>query len=263
MLVIYSGEIAASSPTIQVEPSRFEILLKPRGKDIQSIKIKNHDHNPLKLMIYTQDWSLNEMGRILLLEPGAEKNTAADWLRFNPKAVNIQAGGIQYIRFSVNVPPGIKSGEYRTSLILTTANKYQMNKDFSYQPKIMIPIYINIPEIKRKGEIREVKVKVNDRGNYFLNGEIFSLGNAHLRIDSEYFLFDEKNNTVDANQLPKKVILPGSKEIFAIDLGKLERGTYTCKIVWDYIPALYMGGGNDEYSEDKDYLIKQIKFDVK
>lgn len=262
-LPVFSGILLAAAPAIQILPSRFEILLEPRGKNMQAIKITNHSNEPINLTAITQDWELNEDGSIILMDAGTIPESASGWLRFNPRRFTVPAGKIQIIRFAVTAPPNAKPGEYRTSLVLVTENSYEMKDGFNYRPKFVIPVYINIPEIKRGGELNEVKIKLNEMGDYTVEGILYSAGNAHLRVAGEYFFINEEGETVKTGNLGKKVILPDHKERFKIDLGsEFDKGAYIFKLIWRYIPAFYLEGKLDEYPEGQEAIINELEFKV-
>lgn len=254
---------AATSPTIEIVPSRFEILVEPRGQNVQSLKISNLGKEPVTMVATTHDWDMGEDERLILKDPGTTDNSASEWVRFNPKTFTVQPGQTQFIRFSVSVPPNVQPGEYRTSLVLVTEEKYQMKENFYYRPTFAILVYVNIPKITRKGELSDVKVTVDEKGSYSLNGKITSLGNAHLRLTGEYFLYNNEGKEIKNEQFGKTLILPGKSDLFSVLLGgDLKPGSYRLKLIWHYLPAFYMDGKLDEYPLNEKGLVKEFTFTI-
>lgn len=254
---------AGTSPTIEIVPSRFEVLVEPRGQNVQSMKISNLGKENVTMAARTSDWDMGEDDRLILKEPGTTPNSASDWIRFNPKQFTIGPGQTQFIRFSVSVPPNIEPGEYRTSLVLVTEEKYQMKENFYYKPSFAILVYVNVPKIQRKGELKDVKVSVDEKGTYSLEGKILSLGNAHLRLSGEYFLYNSEGKEIKNEQFGKALVLPGRADLFKVVLGgDLKPGAYRVKLIWYYLPAFYMEGKLDEYPLNEKGLVKEFTFTI-
>lgn len=255
--------VEASAPVIQITPSRFELLVEPRGKNVQAMKISNMYNEDLKLVVTTHDWDMSEEGNLILHDPGTTEKSASSWIRFNPKKFTVAPGKSQFIRFSVSVPPNVEPGEYRTSLVMVTEDKYEMEEGFYLKPTFAILVYVNVPEINRSGEVTDVKVTMSEDGLYFLEGQIQSTGNAHLRLTGEYILKDSQGKEVKNEQIGKKLILPDRVDPFKINLGNtLESGTYNVKLIWHYLPAFYMEGQLDEYSGNSEGIVEEFSFSL-
>lgn len=254
---------AASSPTIEIVPSRFEILVEPRGQNVQSLKISNLGKEPITMIATTHDWDMGEDERLLLKDPGTTEKSASEWIRFNPKQFTVQPGQTQFIRFSISVPPNVQPGEYRTSLVLVTEEKFEMKENFFFKPSFAILVYVNVPKIQRKGQLSDVKVTVDDKNTYALEGKIVSLGNAHVRLNGEYFLYNSEGKEIKNEQFGKALLLPGREDLFKVILGAdLKPGAYRLKLIWHYLPAFYMDGKLDEYPVNEKGLVKEFSFTI-
>jgi hypothetical protein len=262
-IVIINMSIKAALPQFKISPSRFEILLEPQARTIQTINISNAGIDVLNLTALTQDWDVNENGDLVLKEPVTSTRSASNWIRFNPKNIKAEPGKEQVIRFAVTAPPDVEPGEYRTAILLTFEETFTSEAEINIRPQFAILLYINIPEVNRTGEIEKAEISVNDEGMYFARGDIKSTGNAHIRITGEYVLQNNSGQEVSSDVLDKKVILPGNKDGFSINLGPLEKGTYKLKCSWHYISAFYMEGELDEYSAGGAALVKEFEFEIK
>ena len=262
VLIFINTSSKAALPHFQIKPSRFEILLNPRQRNIQTIRIDNMGEKPLKLIATTKDWNMDSKGDLNLMEPASTARSASNWLRFNPKKINIEPGQSQLIRFSVTAPPDNQSGEYRTAILITAQEEVTTSSArVKIQPQFATLVYLNIPEVIRKGEIKDVKIKANEE-KYSFKGNVYSQGNAHLRMTGEYILKNSAGMKIHTGKLRKKVILPGNKDQFKADFGQLEKGDYKLKLIWHYIPAFYMEGEFNEYPVGKESLIKEYEFSV-
>lgn len=252
-----------ASPVVELNPSRFELLLEPRGKSVQSLKISNYGKAPITFTADTKDWDLNQSGSPAFFDPAPRDRSASTWIRFNPRQFTVAPGETQYIRFSISVPPSLQPGEYRTSIVLTTVEQYYLQEGFYYKPNFAILIYINIPQVTRKGEFGEVKLITGPDGTRSVQGEIRSTGNAHLRIGGLYQVENAAGTLVKEGELPRKVILPGRLDIFRFDLGKnLAPGKYKVRIIWNYIPAAYLEGKLTEYPAGQKYMVKELSITI-
>lgn len=261
LVCLISLTVEASVPAIQITPSRFELLVEPRGKNVQTIRISNMYNEDLKLVVTTHDWDMSEEGGLILHEPGGTEKSASSWVRFNPKKFTVAPGKTQFVRFSVSVPPNVEPGEYRTSFVMVTEDKYKMEDGFYLRPTFAILVYVNVPAINRTGEVTDVKVTTSENGFYFLEGQIHSTGNAHLRITGEYVLKNSQGKEVKNEEIGKKLILPDRRDSFKINLGDLvESDTYSVKLIWHYLPAFYMEGQLDEYSEGLEGIVEEFSF---
>ncbi len=262
-IVIINNPLKAALPQFRVSPSRFEILLEPRARTIQTINISNSGMDELNLTALAQDWDVDKNGDLVLMEPATSPRSASNWIRFNPKSIKVEPEKEQVIRFAVTAPPDVEPGEYRTAILLTSEETFTSDAEINIRPQFAILLYINIPEVKRTGEIEKVEISVNDEGMYFAKGDIKSTGNAHIRITGEYSLQNNRGQEVSGSVLDKKVILPGNKDDFNINLGALEKGTYKLNCSWYYIPAFYMEGELYEYPTGGEALVKEFEFEVK
>lgn len=254
---------ASSTPVIEITPSRYELLVEPRGQSVQSMKISNLGSEEMSFTAVTHDWDMSPDGSLLLLDSGSTSQSASNWIRFNPKKFTIGGSQSQFIRFSVSVPPNVQPGEYRTALVLTPETRLEMKKGLYVQPTFAILVYVNVPEIRRNGEMQEVKITVDESSTYFLEGQIRSKGNAHLRLTGEYFLINEEGREIQNQQIGKILILPGRTDSFKISLGKnLTPGKYKVKLIWHYLPAFYMEGKLDEYSVTEQGMVKEFAFTI-
>ncbi|HLV10127.1 MAG TPA: hypothetical protein VKY40_07960 [Halanaerobiales bacterium] len=249
------------SPALKIIPSRVELLIEPRGREVQSINISNYGTEELTLTAHTSDWNIDETGKLVLLEQGDSERSASAWLRFNPREFSIPSGKTQIIRFSVSLPPEVEPGEYRMAVVLETKERYEVEENIFYRPVYALLVYINVPEVERRGEVKELKIIEESKGNYLLEGEIASSGNAHLRVEGIFNLKDEEGLIVNSKMLGKRVVLPGKKEAFQILIDEeISSGEYTAEIIWKYQPAFYMKGKLAEYPSGERELIKKIKF---
>lgn len=264
ILTFLSLPISASSPMVEITPSRFELLIEPRGRSTQMISISNHGQKNLTLIATCSDWDIDETDSLVLLDEVTTSRSASNWLRFNPRQFTIPAGETQIIRFAVTVPPQIAGGEYRTAIVLKTKEKYQLNANNYYQPIFAILVYVNIPEVNRVGELADLIVTIDDQKNYILNGKLSSQGNAHVRAEGEFVLKDVNGLKILQERIGKRVVLPGKHIDFRLNLGNdLKSGEYQGEVFWRYIPAFYLEDDLSEYNLTEKELSKQIKFTIK
>lgn len=263
LLAIFPMSVYAS-PMVEIIPSRFELLVEPRERSIQSIVISNHGKEELTLIASSRDWDMGQTDSLILFDAATTPRSASNWLRFNPRRFTIPSGKTQIIRFAVTAPPQLEAGEYRTAIVLETKEEYEIKDNYYYQPIFAVLVYVNVPEVKRVGELDEIVVTLDDQGNYILNGKLYSTGNAHLRTEGEFLLRDSKGLIVKRERLGKQVVLPGKNIKFKINLGKkLDSGEYQGEILWRYIPAFYLEDQSSEYNKVETELIKKVKITIK
>ncbi len=259
-IFLISSLTFAYTPNFQIKPSRFELLLGPRERTIETINIINEGEKKINFSLKSRDWQLTKTGDIDLMEPSALPRSASNWLRFNPKNIEISPGESQVVRFSIAVPPKVESGEYRTAILLSTEKKFAEDLKINIKPQFAILVYVNIPDIKRYGKIKNIEVKANEYGEYKLGGKVDSLGNAHLRITGSYVLKNKEDEIIKEKELKKMVIPAGGSEKFGDNMGFLSPGKYNLKIDWFYIPALYMDGNYDEFPDGKNLMSREYEF---
>ena len=262
VILIMNFSVMAASPNFQIKPSRFEILLEPRNRIIETVEISNKGKEVLNLVASAKDWDIDENSNLQLMDPSSTPKSASNWIRFNPKKIKIDPGKSQLIRFSITAPPKIEAGEYKTTILLTAEETIETDIQVNIRPQFAILVYVNIPEVKRKGEIVNTQIRINEENEYVAIGDINSIGNAHLRISGEYILKNEKGKDIKNRELDRKVILAGDSEQFKAELGELKAGDYTLKLIWHYIPAFYMEGEYDEYPGEEKNMIKEYEFSV-
>ena len=256
------GQVS-SSAAIEINPSRFELLLAPQGKSVQSMKITNRGKEPVTFTVEAKDWDLPGGSNPTFAEPAPRNQSASAWLRFNPRQFTVAPGETQYVRFSMTVPPNCQPGEYRTALLLTTEQEYSMQDGIYYKPTFAVLIYANLPKITRAGEMTGLKLLTSENGNHTIAGEIRSTGNAHLRLSGQYSIENSSGAIITEGALTRKVILPDRSDSFAIALDQnLPSGKYKIKVIWNYVPAIYMEGKLNEYPLGQKSLTQELTFSI-
>lgn len=180
----------SSYANLQVFPTKVMISSRQKTGTV-TVRNKTKDKMTYKVsaVFYEQDY----MGRMSPIDdPGVEKFSIIENLRYSPKRITLEPGQEQIVRFMVRKSNQLPNGDYRAHIRFEPIKKMVPNlveKSSGMQMQIDARIAVNIPIIFSKGnDDRNLKLtdfnlkkeneklsynfKIKKEGNYFPFGTV-------------------------------------------------------------------------------------------
>ena len=220
---------------MEVEPSRFEMLVAPNRGSIGAITLTNTGTEPLMINANLCDWNMDEQGTASFSPPNLSPASCAGWVTFNPRVFRLNPGKKQVVRFSIAPPANTRTSEYRGAIRFFT-------QLISKQPgavsagNVMVTLYAALPGVKRNGLIKKMEASYNP-ATKTLNTTLLveSTGSAHIRFNGKYQIKNSSGMAVGEGFYPGSVVFPGqTRHLKASWNGRLEPGEYSVEAILNF-----------------------------
>lgn len=234
MLVGFSGNTLAQVPAgaIQfgISPSLFQLTIGAQSKT-ESFRVFNFGARPMKFRISVHNWDVDEAFNVQVIPPAEQ--SLDQWIVINPVEFTVEPGKAQVVRFAIRPRVQPEPGEHRAIMYICetpieTAGQAQSN----VVGCIGAAVYGDYGEINRTGILNEVEI-APATNPVIVRFDISSEGNAHVRMDGQYAIWNASNypgpeNTTriedvqetekltalgiaEAGALPSLPVLPGTR----------------------------------------------------
>ncbi|PIZ84231.1 MAG: hypothetical protein COX96_04925, partial [Candidatus Omnitrophica bacterium CG_4_10_14_0_2_um_filter_44_9] len=112
-LYFFAGVPVSSAQGVRIDHPSNRLVIKPGSYDSGEIRVDNTSNEILAMRVYLEDWVYtNQDGSKQFYPKGTTKLSASNWITFYPADFKLQPKGSQLIRYTVNVPEGVKGGYY-------------------------------------------------------------------------------------------------------------------------------------------------------
>lgn len=250
--------------SVRVTPTRVELDANTTKKDYitGSFNIRGGKDETIRFKVYPKFFTINQKGKMNVLEPKGQKNSLVEKVRFFPSEFTSQNGRNQKIRFTITDLKNIPDGESRLVFFLEDVNTREVfvkSKDGKHNGKIIVktrvgvPVYLDKGKYTKKGALEKVAVKMK-KGNYFCEYKVSGLGNSRIRYTAIAQIV-QGDKLVSECKLPGRAV--GANDFIEvaqkldISRDKLNKNeNYKLKLILTY---------QNEKQKDK-VLIKEILF---
>lgn len=199
------------------------------------IEVQNVGKTTKRVKLYLQDMSYTSDGEIFYTDPGSNKLTNTDWLKFNTNYIELQPGQKSEFIFEFTVPNHItdKGTYWSTCMIEPVEDILPNNSNNGIQINSVVRYAIQIitdyssqslaPEIRFKNinldnsnQQKTLKIALANDGKIFCR--------ANIAID----IFDKKDGAkIEGEFTSQKLgLLPNTSKTFPIDISGLKSGKY-------------------------------------
>ncbi len=200
-----------------VSLSKFRLYFDNNNRN-DALQLRNKGSKPVRYSV--------ELGLVAMTEEGAlhpvdsDPFSAIGLLRYSPKRGVIQPGDRQALRFSLRKPAGLKDGEYRAVLKVTSSEIADAGSTVALQSKLAynLPIIVRHGRLNAETSLQEAKlVRVGNVAHV----EFWQTLDGNRSLFGNFILEDEDGNEVgvlnnSAVYQPldrKKVIIPLQSEV--------------------------------------------------
>jgi hypothetical protein len=232
---------------VSVSPAHFHLTMKPGDIKTYSITVRNDTKKVNRFKVNSYDFNMNGRGKSDFLPAGTGKYSLSKWMNISPTFIELQAGEVKEVKFTVSIPSDSTGNLAAWSLImieqeeprtkLAAANRNDETIGFGITPTYAFGIFIyqNPPNVATNSiEIVNFSKIAKDSVST-LNIEAKNTGNGIAYCTAYVDLTNLSTGQQKRLMVKKFTIVPELTRDFNFILpATLEKGKYLAVGVLDY-----------------------------
>ncbi|GJM44492.1 MAG: hypothetical protein DHS20C21_13340 [Gemmatimonadota bacterium] len=227
---VHAGEVS-------ITPSNFELVVHPGEDHTEVVYIRYGkdgpaDTQPLRMVLSTEDWDMNEAGQLRFEAEEELTGSARPWIVFSPGEAEVRPGETLVTRVSVIVPEDAAPGEYRAALLAQPRVPYRELKEgerrLDLHCRLASIVYVTVPPVTRGVDLEGLRVaRAEDR--WIVVPRLINTGQVTVRVhDSFEILSLDTGIECERTVQESGVVLPGkSRELVQWLPCRLPQGRYS------------------------------------
>ncbi len=173
-----------------VSPSRMELEMRPGETKTFVVRVERdplsgRSQDSVRFTAAPGDWDISRQGEVMLLPSESTPESANAWLNFTPASFLLTPGGVGNVRVSVTVLAETPPGLYRAGLFFEEHSVVPPadagSKRMVLRYRLSTLIYVMVPSLTRKVEIRSVECKRETDGDWAVIAVLGNAGTQHIR----------------------------------------------------------------------------------
>lgn len=216
-------------------------ILAPGEAATGTIELENQANEPVRLEVYLQDWEYLEggTGEKLFSAPGTSPWSAAAWISYFPKQLELPAKGTGVVEYTIRVPADASGGRYAVLFfesVLARAKESDQGVTVQYTGRLGSLFEVEVAgTLRRTGEIAEVTLGRPDEDRPLTLGYAFrNTGNVTLRPKAYFNIVDRTGRYFGRGEFTPLYTFPGRAGSTTSEwTGRLEPGDYTVVLTVD------------------------------
>jgi len=256
-LFFSTGVCVSYAQGVRIDHPSNRLVIKPGSYDSGEIRVDNTSSETLAMRVYLEDWVYtNQDGSKEFYPKGTTPLSASNWITFYPADFKLPPKGSQLVRYTVNVPEGVKGGHYSIMFFEMSGGEVEQLDEkgnlvraqlfnrlgalFHVEPDGTIERKIEITKLDVSESLNDLHVVL-----HFINN-----GNIVFDVTGNFNVIDAAGNVHVRGVFDEVYGMPGDKAILqAIQSSKhLEPGDYDILINLDV--------------KNSDPVIKEARFTV-
>ena len=220
---------------LAITPAYVDVILD-KGRPSGQFLISNLGEEEERFRINAAHFAFLKEGGVRRIE--ADKNSLAPWIKFNPKEFVLGPMKERLIRFVIVPPKNLSTGEYWAAMELeslkTVIQKMKDEEGRNYQieviPSIMVPIFGKWGNIRYRGNLKETKVSLDEKGQS-IQVLVENTGEGRLWVEGNYRIINSSGEEVEKGSIGQGYLLPGLELAFSTTLkSDFPEGNYTVRV---------------------------------
>ncbi len=243
VVLLASGSAGQDSLSIEVNPLRVELTLKPGATHTQAVTLRNVGPKAVRVRARVDDWHLSRDGtpQFEFASPDAPYSAAA-WVRLNPSEQVIAPGGTGLVRFTTTVPAGVKDAGYRGAVMFEferpDAGPAVTTREVTFRGRVATLLYATVGRPTPSIELTDLQGRALPNRAPEVVATLKNLGPVHARTRGTAVVFDASGRPVRQLTVPNAPVLPESERELAIPTANegeapLAPGTYRIEVKLD------------------------------
>lgn len=212
-LIVFSvASQVHSGFSLGISPIHWEAVGQPGDTVRNVVTLTSGARAIQEVSVSVGDWTLNEDGAPVFAHPETMSDSAASWIRFQPKEFSVYPRQRKTVKISILIPDEMPSGSYRAALFFEPPGADQEGKSGAatvfIRGRLALPIYVTVGDARPEGKILEAKWKTLKGRGHTPTLKVENRGNAHLRMNGFFSASTLSGNRFDGI-IPGLPILPG------------------------------------------------------
>ncbi len=227
----------SSKASIEVVGSLRHVHKGIAGEVYQGeIKVQNTGATDQEIKVYQTDLLYNYKDYTYYDNPGLQKRSNANWIKFSPKTAVVKANSSIYIQYTVTIPNSdtLKGTYWSVIMVEGVTPPVPSQNGITINTVIRYAVQI-ITEMKNKGVGKLVYLKptlVKEGDELYLAVDLENPGDHYIAPDLSIKFFNQEGDQVNELTAPRKGIFPGCSTRFRFNLKGIKSGqTYQTVIV--------------------------------
>ena len=214
IFLVFLFTIHVATASLLVEPAKFEFVLNGLEKTTEAIRVTNVTQLSLVINVNAYDWDLNENGDLESNKLGTLDSTLSGHIQFNPRRFSIAPGQTQIVRVTITMPEE-KPLERRSIIFFESEqSSFSGNIQTIFQTLIGTTIYATNKKASSSVEVLAFEHTVDDENDLTLHMFTQNTGEAHIRVNVSYGIYDLGNQLLYSGDVVDTVLLPEQKHTF-------------------------------------------------
>ncbi|MDI6698844.1 MAG: hypothetical protein QME85_07910 [Candidatus Saccharicenans sp.] len=219
-----------------ITPIRLELKVGPGSQKTEVIYVRNNSPRPVRLKVYTENWTLKEDGSRNFLGNQPTAFACRDWIRVNPFDFRLQPGEMKSVRFTVSVPGDTQPGGYHAGISFEQVPEAPPGGrlgQVAFTGKIVAAVYVLVGKVEIQGSLTDLVV--DSAGDFqAIRLKLSNPGRTHFRLKGEIRLTAAEGRKALSLEVPDEPVLPGSERWVIIPFKeKLGPGNYKAEVKLD------------------------------
>lgn len=226
---------------ISVKPAILDLQIKAGERRTGAFTVINTSDAEERFRAEPASFSLTRDGQV---QPApTDSFSAAEWIKFNPKEFTLAPRGGQQIRYTLVVPPEVKSRdlwcvlEFKNLAARTFSTDSSealasgRSIDLSVSTAIVVPIFVQVGDVKYEWSIIELKTEMSDQGPQ-VSITLGNTANGRIPFTTAVDIVNGQGETVAQEKLGTLSLFPLSERVVQVPIKtKLDPGEYTVRVV--------------------------------
>jgi hypothetical protein len=163
----------------------------------------------------------------------------ADWIKLNPRELDIAAKSERTVRFAVMPPKGIQEGEYWAGIELESLRRFRSQTTaengatmgVDLVTSVIVPVFGRVGDVAYTGSLKSPALVSAPDGTPTMRVVVANSGAGRFLVEGEYSLRDASGATVASGLFGRGHVYRSNERLFsrAVD-APLPDGTFTASI---------------------------------
>jgi P pilus assembly chaperone PapD len=208
---------SAAEGGISVWPTWVELTVNGGEQAGKTINVVNQGSEPIRVMTYTSDFSIDREGNFLFSEPGHESYSASKWLSLEETELEIAPGESREVEVSISVPAEVEPGGHYAALFFEAVPSSNEGA-ISISTRIPSLFYLTVPgvteaDISANADIVSLMMPgIAEKGPVEMGVMVRNSGNVHLTVAAKAHIASSWGNASELG-LGQVVVLPNTEAL--------------------------------------------------
>jgi hypothetical protein len=226
---------------ISVKPAFLDLQIKAGEHHTGAFTVLNSSDSEERYRAAPASFSLTRDGQMQAAP--ADSFSATDWIKFNPKEFTLAPHAGQQVRYTLVVPPDVKSRDLWCVLEFKNlaARTFSSDSlgvqaggrrvDLSVSMAIVVPIFVQVGEVQYKWSLLDLKAETGDNGPLVLI-TLGNTANGRIPFKTAVEIVNGQGETVAREDTGTLSLFPFSERVLQVPIKtKLAPGAYTARVV--------------------------------